>query len=1028
MRNGKFNDFSHSRGGYFGSLSRFCFSVLFSVLAIAASAQTKLVSGTVTDESGDGVIGATVMVKGTQNGTATDIDGRYALNVSPNSTLVFSYVGCTTQEVPVGNKTVIDITLKSSSVELDEVVAIGYGTVRKRDLTGAVSSIKSTEVLKAPTTNVMETLQGKVAGMDITKTSGETGSDVNILLRGSRSIYGDNQPLFIIDGLPGSYNQINPNDIESIDVLKDASSTAIYGSAGANGVVIITTKRGQEGKAVVNFDAYYGFSGDANYKHGMIGEEWTNYQREAYKYIYGSYPADMATLLGDPIYTEAYNQGKWIDWVDIASGHKATTQKYALSVSGGTQKTRIFASTSYSREEGLLQNEERDLYTLRLNLDQEINKYATIGFTSNLAYTDHDRAVKNNFTKSLTAFPLGDAYDENGNLNTQYINSQYTPLGDLLDYQYANNTKTTYINSIGYLEIIPFKGLKFRSQINTILSNSRQGQYWGDNSTANPPSYAKTPYALKTHNNTWAYTWENILSYNADIKDHSFGAQFITSYNKNTNESTLAGSGNFQIDSWQYHRLLSGTDAIHVDSSYDRYQKMSYAFRLNYNYKGRYLLTFSNRWDGVSWFSEGRKWDSFPAGAIAWRLSEESFMDWSHNWLDNAKLRVSYGITGNSGGIGAYGTTSVAYIYTANAVTAGGVSVPTAQYSGVTQSPDLGWEKSYNWNVGLDFGVINNRIDGSVEWFKTTTKGLLFKRTVPITSGLTGWGSPLSNWQNLAKTRNHGVEVTINSRNIVNRNFTWSTTLTATWSKEKIVSLPDGDLVSENLFEGYPIHSIYSYKYDRLWRTDDDADLMNTLKVEPGFIKIQTVPKVLDDDTGETDEGIHAYSTDDRQILGHTNPDWIVGLNNNFTYRDFDLSIFMMGRFGQTIQSDLLGYYTAAYSVTTNQLAGVDYWTEDNQNAYYPRPGTNSRQSTVMPALRVADGSFVKIKNITLGYTLPAKITRHALIERLRVYFTAYNPWIIVNDSKLKGTDPETGGSDVFPTYKQFVFGVNLTF
>lgn len=994
-------------------------------MALTATAQTKTVTGTVLDEAGDGVIGASVLVKGTQMGTATDIDGNFTLpNVPDNAILTISYVGYTTQEIPVAGKTNIEVTLKENREVLDEVVVVGYATVKRRDLTGAVSSMKNSDVVVAPTNNVMEALQGKVAGMDITKSSGEVGSDVSILLRGSRSIYGSNEPLFIIDGLPGSYNQVNPSDIESIDILKDASSTAIYGSAGANGVVIITTKRGQEGKAIVNFDAYYGFSGDVNFKHGMIGDEWVNYQREAYRFKNGSYPADMATLLGNPDINQAYEDGAWVDWVDLASGKKATTQKYSLSVSGGTQATRIFASTSYAREEGLLANDKQDKYTLRLNIDQEINKYLKLGFTSNLTYADRNRNVKNTYTKSLSTIPLGYPYDEEGNIQSQFIpnyTKNYSPLGDYIPDQFANNTKSTYVNAIGYFEIAPIKGLTWRSQVNVALANSRLGQFWGASANANQPTYAKNPWGQKTHDNSWAYTWENIVNYNADIKDHSFGAQFITAYNKNTNESTLAGSGNYIVDSWQYHSLVSGTSP-YVTSSYARSQKMSYAVRVNYNWKGRYLLTFSNRWDGVSWFSEGRKWDSFPAGAVAWRLSEENFLSDARNWLDNAKLRVSYGITGNAGGLGAYSSTTQGYVYSSAGVSKDGQFVSFAQNLSPLGSSVLGWEKSYNWNIGLDFAILHSRIDGSIEWFDTQTKGLLFKRTVPSTTGQSGWGSPLAMWQNLAKTENHGIEVTINSRNIVSKDFNWSTTLTATWSKERIKDLPDGDIIAENLFVGYPIKSVYNFKYAGVWGTDDDPDLMKAYGVEPGYLKIETVEN-------NGDGGVHVYNKNkDKQILGHSNPNWILGLNNTFTYRDFDLSVFMMGRFGQTITSDLLGNYTGKQDINTNQLSGVNYWSEDNQGAYFPRPGTGDKQSDFYPALRVVDGSFAKIKNITLGYTLPKKITRKALINRLRIYATAYNPLIIVNDSKLKGTDPETGGSDNFPTYKQYVFGVNLTF
>lgn len=726
-------------------------------------------------------------------------------------------------------------------------------------------------------------------------------------------------------------------------------------------------------------------------------------------------------LFGNQDYTDAYNAGKWIDWIDEASGNTATTQKYSLSVSGGSEKTKIFASTSYNREEGLLSNDNLNKYSLRLNIDQEIFSWAKMGFTSNLTYQDRNQGVKNTFTKGLSSFPLGDAYDQNGKINHEYITGQYSPLGDFIEDQYVNNTRSTYLNVSGYLELSPIKDFTFTSRINGTLSDSRQGQYWGDQCNANRPSYAGSPHAAITNKNAWNYTWENILSYNTTIaKDHNIGGSVITSWNKNQNDSSLAAASGQMVDRWSFWRLASGASQ-HVESDFAQTQKMSFAVRFNYSYKGKYLFTFSNRWDGVSQFSAGHKWDSFPAGAIAWRISDEPFMKCGKNWLNNLKLRVGYGITGNSGGVDAYGTTTQAYVYTGNGLTLNGQNSSFTQYTGTYGSKDLGWEKSYNWNVGLDYGILNNRVDGSIEWFKTTTKGLLFKRTLPITSGLTGWGSPLSIWQNIAETSNQGVEVTINSHNIKTKDFSWNTTLSVTWSKEKIEKLPDGDLISENLFVGHSIKSIYGYKYTGIWGTNTPQDILDAYGVKPGFIQIETLEK-------DGDGGVHKYSTNDRQVLGHTNPDWIVGLNNTFTYKNFDLSVFAMARYGQTINSDLLGYYTAEQSVTTNQLAGADYWTENNQGAYYPAPGTGSEQSTVISALRVRDGSFIKVKNITLGYTFPVNISRKALMEKCRIYATAYNPFIYVKDKQLKGTDPETNGSDAFPTFRQFVFGVNLTF
>lgn len=986
------------------------------------SEQAKTIHGTVVDEIGEPLIGVSILVKGTSIGTITNLDGQFTIDLpAGKKELEISYIGYKNQTIAVGNSAQLSIKLVPDTKALDEVVVIGYGTVKKRDLTGAVTSMKTSDIVAAPTSNVMEALQGKVAGMDIMKTSGKVGEDVEILLRGSRSIYGSNTPLFIIDGVPGSYNQVNPSDIETVDVLKDASSTAIYGSAGANGVVIITTKRGKEGKASVNFDAYYGFSGTPDYFHGMTGDEWTAYQREAYKYKNGQYPADMSAILTDADKLAAYNDGKWIDWVDEAAGNTATTQKYNLSVNGGGEKTKVFSSMTYSREEGLLSNDNLNRYAMRLNIDQTIFSWAKAGFTSNLNYTDRNAGVKNTFTRALSVFPLGDAYDAAGNINHEYAPKEYSPLGDFIPNQYVDNTKTTTVNANAYLELTPLKGLTFKTIISGTLSNSRQGQYWGAECNANRPSYASSPHASILNSYGRSYMWDNILTYNTTIaRDHSIGATLVSSWSHNQNETNMAAGSGQALDSWSFNSLTSAT-APHVESGFWQSQKMSYAVRLNYSYKGKYLLNFSNRWDGVSWLASGHQWDSFAAGALAWRISDEAFMESTQNWLSNLKLRLGYGITGNDGGLEPYSSRTKAITYSSAGITVGGKVVPFTQYTGTFANPYLTWEKSYNWNYGLDFGVLNGRIDGSIEYFATRTKGLLFKRTTPVTSGATGWGSPLATWENLAETSNKGLELSINSHNIKTKDFSWNSTLTFTWSNERIESLPTGDLIKENLFEGSPIHSLYGYKYAGIWGTDTSKELLDKYGVKPGFVKVETIEK-------DGDGGVHKYSDADRQIVGHTNPDFIVGLNNTFFYKGFDLSVFAMARYGQTISSSLIGWYTAKDGASINQPAGVDYWTENNQGAYYPIPGSNGEQSAVMPSLTYRDGSFIKVKNITLGYTLPQHISKKVLMEKCRFYATAYNPFLYVKDEQLRGTDPETNGSDAFPLYKQFVFGVNLTF
>ncbi|SHF07517.1 SusC/RagA family TonB-linked outer membrane protein [Dysgonomonas macrotermitis] len=997
--------------------------------ALQAQAQKQInVSGTVVDPIGEPIIGATVAVEKSTQGTTTDLDGKFVLSVSSNAVLKVSYLGYLPQTIAVNNRTSISVTLQEDSENLDEVIVIGYGTVKKKDLTGAVSSVRNEDIVIAPTSDVMEALQGKISGMDINKSTGQIGQKVDIRLRGNRSIYGSNEPLFVIDGIiSGSdgYSQINPSDIESVDVLKDASSTAIYGSAGANGVVIITTKRGKEGKAIVNFDAYYGFSGTPEFYHGMTGDEWTNYRREAYKYKNGQYPADMGAILTDADKLAAYNAGKWIDWVDQLSGNTATMQKYNLSVSGGNAKTKVFGSASYEQQKGLLENEDLNRYAMRLNVDQEIFPWAKAGFISNLTHSLTNAGVKNTFTKALAAFPLGDMYDAEGNLNYEYATDSYTPLGDFIPNQFVDNTRYTYINPSAYLELTPIKGLMLKSVASARLTNSRRGQYWGAKANANRPSYAGTPHAGVTNTYTYNYMWDNIVTYNHTFnKDHDLTATFVTSWEKTTNEDNKAEASGQNLDSWSFYRLLAGTSA-RVESNYIQSQKMSYVGRLNYSYKSKYLLSVSSRWDGVSWFSDGQKWDVFPAGALAWRISEESFMENTKDWLDNLKLRFGYGVTGNSGGVAPYSTQTNAYAYSSAGISIDGKNVPFTQYTGTYGSKGLGWEKSYNMNIGLDFTLFGGRIDAAFEWFNTKTKDLLFMRTMPITSGATGWGSPLKSWENIAETSNKGIELTVNSRNIRTNDFTWNSTLTFTWSKEKIESLPSGDLVAENLFEGQPIGSFYDYKYQGIWGSDTPASVLEAYGVKPGWIILATNPQIVD---GVSDEGVHKYSEKDRYLLGHSNPDWIVGFNNTFRYKDFDLSVFVMARYGQTVKSNLMGWYNAKIGDNNNQISGADYWTETNQGAYFPVAGSGDEQAAYMPSLQYRDGSFVKVKNITLGYTLPLRISQVALMDRCRFYFTAYNPFIYVKDKQLRGTDPETKGSDSFPLYKQFVFGVNLTF
>ena len=1061
-------------------------ALLISLLLFPALLMAETVTGVVKDASGEPLIGVNIVLKGSPNvGTITDVDGCFQLDLNNPQTAVlkFSYLGFETREVSVGAQRSINLVLEEAGQDLDDVVVVGYGTMKRRDLTGAVSSIAPKEITLAPTNNIMEALEGRIAGLDITQSSGALGSNPTVSLRGTRSIYGNNDPLVVIDGVIMAstvmvddlalsdgdnapkmnvndyFSQLNPADIESIDVLKDAASTAIYGSAGANGVILITTRKGKSGKTTVNFDAYTGVKGTPMYRHGMQEDEWWDYMRTAYKNANRTSDTHAYTLElpeskedaiqqlanGNTYYEEALLEDKWIDWVDAAldySDTKATSQKYSLSVSSGNDASQVYSSISYTHDQGLMAMENADKLVLRLNADQQIFDWAKIGFVSNTTY-GLNNSGNPVFQRAVTRMPLGEVYDEYGDLNYFYIgenagNGQMSPLADWRTDQYANQQRSLYVQPTGYLEIRPVKPLTFKTQMGGSVANINRNRYFGSECSTNSPYYVGqvTPYAEVYTQNDWSYSWDNILTFNKTFaEDHTVTATALSSWNFRQLVDNYTGSLGQNLDSWLYYRMGSGEDA-YASGNFKQTQQMSYAARLNYSYKGKYLLTASVRYDGVSWLSEGSKWDYFPSVAAAWRISDEGFMD-GIEWLDNLKLRASYGVTGNSGGMSAYATSSGMYSYPqyisvdgAGSASSGG----TTQFTGTYGNAAIGWEKSYTTNLGLDFTVLDNRIDGSVEWYDTQTKDLLYARAMPVTTGITGWGWTLSSWQNLGETMNRGLEVTLTTHNVRRQNFTWNTTFNLTWQTDKIVSLPGvtkgfKDSSLGWFLVGESINSVYDYKYVGIWQADelydsdgdgvDDAYLGDLYGCEPGAVKIETVPQETD---AEDAPGVHKYTENDYQVLGTKTPRYMAGLNNSFTYKNLDLSIYMMGRFGHLVS---YSYYTGSSDIATNQPTGVDYWTEENTDAYYYAPGLNYNPAAA--ACNWVPGDFIKIKNITLGYTLPRQWTRKALVERCRIYGTLYNPYTWTKSKHLSQVDPESASSR-YPLYRQVVAGLNITF
>ncbi len=970
--------------------------------------QGRAIKGNVVDEQGMPMVGVTVRVVGAKNAVITDIDGNFSITAANNAQLEFSFVGYTTKKVAASNAS--KVALSPDVTGLEDIVVIGYGTVKKRDLSGSVSSVKAADIMRAPTANVMEAIQGQVAGLDITRSNGDAGSGVSMTLRGNRSINGSNSPLFIIDGMEGSYSELNPADIVSVEVLKDASSTAIYGAAGANGVIIITTKSAKKDKFSVDLNAYHGWNVLTSFPEVNTGEAYKDFRRLALKNA-GRY-TDESTLFPDNIqnYVDA---NKWVDWEDLAT-QTGQTDSYNLSTSYATDRSSSYMSVGYYKIEGMLKGDELERYSARAKFDFTPNKVVKYGLNVYAMYQENDKRSNRIWNRILSTMPLGDPFNEDGSIKGFPIDGDaaMNPIADNATDVYVNQVKRLSVTPQAYVELTPIKGLSLKSVIGGYFANTKTGRYSG------PDSYQGMEYndvsAEGNNSFTYNYKWQNILTYNFQIaNDHDFTITGITEWSKNRSEAVNAKAYGFDTDLYAYHNLGAATGTPTVSSAYTQTQMMSYAGRINYSYLGRYIATASIRYDGSSMLAEGNKWDVFPAAAVAWRISDEPFMEKTKSWLDNLKLRVSYGVTGNAG----------AAAYATQDVTRTGIfgfqdtPVNFSGYSATIANKSLAWEKSYSWDIGLDFTLFNKVIDVTFDWYRTDTKDILYQKSLPYSVG--GYASgAFKTWVNVGETRNTGVELVITSHNFRKKDFTWDTTLSFSKNNEEVIKttqdnpLQFGDYY---LMAGSPVHTYYGYKYAGLWSTAQ-AEEAAKYGAKPGQVRLEEV--------GEKD---HKYTIDDYQIIGNADPKWSGSLLNNFRYKNFDLSILMIARWDWTIYNGVTGWYRL--NGLSPSPAICDYWTEDNQGAYFPAPNADSSEDEYQKWINYMDGSYLKIKNITLGYTLPKSWVSKLNIERARIYFTATDPFIYTKCDYLENYDPEKGGDDDdTPLSKQFVLGINVSF
>lgn len=1003
------------------------FLMLGLMLAFGATAQTNSIkiTGKVVDENNAAFASVSVTVKGTNNGTSTKEDGTYNISVpNTNAILVFTYVGYEDLEQKVGTNTTINIALKKSANDLNDVVVIGYGTVKRKDLTGSVFSVKSADITRTPTHNAVEAIQGRVPGVDLTRNSGEAGGGVNIAVRGNRSLLPDaGAPLFIIDGFQGgSISDINPNDIDDITILKDASATAIYGALGANGVFIVTTKKGKSGVPKVSYDGFYGINSHASYPKLLTGDAYIKLRREAYRTA-GEWntPADDINIFTADEY-DAIQRNEWVDWYKLLVS-PGQQQSHNISLRGGNEKTKAFLSAGYFKEQGMFTNDLFERFTLRTNIEQTVNNWVKVGINTQLTFTDKDRRTDALGLVNQTS-PIAKAYDDNGMINQFPVYGNASAISPLADERgdtvYKNNTVGTRILANGFVELKLAKGLTFKSTFGTALGSSRLGIYQAATSVAQRNTRQTT--TQQTTGMSKNFNFDNILTYTKNIGDHAITATGIHSYISSEEEGLEAIGYNQLIASQLFYNMAAvNPNSRFLSSSYERSNNLAFAGRLNYAYKSKYLLALTYRADGASRLSPDKRWDYFPSVSAAWNISDEDFMK-NVSWIDNLKLRASYGTTGNYS-INPYATQS-----TLNSFANLGFAEASQSYYYFNQyigNRNLGWEKSTTTNIGVDFSLVKNRLSGSIEVYNVKTDGLLYGRLQPRSSGSVSNGVMFEIMENIGETNNKGIEIALNANIINKKDFNWNSTLTFTSNKEKITKLVDGqniyngtDPETKSLLLGHPVNSFYSFKKLGIWQTDEAAKAaeltFGNTPFKPGDMKIEDL------------NGDGIIDSKDQQFLGSTVPKFVLGWQNNVSYKNFDLGVYMFVRYGQTIRAEFLTRYNP--SGVGNSFAEFDYWTPENPTNDFPRP-TKGGQFINYPAYQgfnFVDGSFFKIKNVTLGYTFPQSVTSKLRVDKIRIYATANNFFTFSKSHLLRNYDPERGGGESNPLMRQIVFGVNL--
>ncbi len=947
------------------------------------------VKGRVTDGKGDALPGVSVLVKGTQQGTITDAQGNFSLDVvTEQAILVFSYVGYIGKEIPVENQTTLQITLEEDEKALEEVVVVGYGVQRKSDLTGTVASVPRERLEMIPNVNIAQAIQGIVPGVMVQTSSAGAEPSQSIMIRGRNSIKADNAPLLIVDGVPyrGNIMDINPNDVKSIEILKDASAAAIYGSRGANGVILITTKQGVKGSMRVTYDMKLASQSHTNLPRVMTGSEFYAFKQERR-------PGFM-TATEQAI----YDAGEAVNWYDIAT-RKGRSQHHELSISGASDKIRYYLSGGLLDIRGISVSDDYQRISGRVNIETDLTKWMAIGTRTQLSSVNKS-GVPPDFLWVYYSNPLVTPFDENGNVTIfPWPGNQdiYNPLERTV---WDNTDKSYQVISNNYLTIdVPFvKGLNYR--LNTGIRNtfSNSHIYRGRNSST---GYAQNGSSESNRTNSNNIVVENVLSYQRDFGKHNVFGTMVYGFEKNESSGNAVTARGYPHDFLDMYSV-SQAQLIQPSYSFQKSHLISQMLRLNYAYNSRYLLTLTGRRDGFSGFGANTKWGIFPSVAVGWNLTQEAFFP-AKDVFSELKLRASWGQNGNQG-VGSYQT--ISRLGSRDVVDAG---VQLAGYiPSVLGQEDLGWETSETLNLGLDFGILKDRVSGSLNLFRTLTNSLLLDRAISPVHGLS------SITQNIGKTENKGLEIALQTSNIARDNFSWTSSGNISVLRNKIVDLyGDGlDDVVNGWFIGSPILVNYDFVREGIWRSDE-VEAATRWDSKPGFVKIRDV----------NNDG-KLTAAEDRQIIGQRDPKLLWGISNVLSYKNLNLNFFVHGVHGGTRTSGILTDEEVWAEIRRNTIV-KDWWTPENPNSSWVKNEINAERMAGIRSVVYENAGFVRIKDVTLSYDVATALIEKIGLTRLRVYGTGRN---LFTFSSWSGLDPELDSQLAAPLQKEFVLGLTIVF